>query len=81
MSQPKPIPINERALLTRKMAAAYLSISESRLDQYRLSGDIDAIKMGGRSVRFRRVELDELIEKIASGETHVDRMKEVGSSQ
>lgn len=68
------IPINERAILTKKMAAAYLSISESRLDQYRASKDVKAIEFGSRNLRYRRTELDALIDRIENKETHFEKM-------
>lgn len=67
-------PINERALLTVNDATDYLSISRTRLDEYRACGDIKPIELGSRNLRYRRRDLDELIEKIASKDTHFDRM-------
>ncbi len=76
--EPARIPINERSLLTRKMAAAYLSISESRLDEYRAAGDVKVVELGTRNIRYRRRELENLIDKIEQKQTHFDRMTTAG---
>ncbi len=67
-------PINERALLKTGDACDYLSISRSLLDQFRAGGDIKAVPVGNRSLRYRRLDLDDLIEKMANRDTHLDRM-------
>lgn len=68
-------PINERALLTESDAADYLSITRRTLYGYRTAGDITPICLGNRNLRYRRRDLDELIDKIEAGETHLERMK------
>jgi hypothetical protein len=69
-------PINHRALLTRKMAADYLSIGLPLFDQYQASGDIKGIPIAsGKEKRYRRSDLDELIEAMAAGTTNIDRVK------
>ena len=72
----KVAPINERAVLTRAMACDYLSIGKSLFRSYEASGDVKGFAIGsGREMRFRRADLDDLIERIASGETNIDRTK------
>lgn len=69
-------PINERAALTRAMACDYLSIGKSTLRSYECSGDIKGFAIGaGREVRFKRSDLDDLIERIADQDTNIDRAK------
>lgn len=69
-------PINQRALLTRRMAADYLSIGLTKFKSFECSGDITGMKIGaGREWRFRRADLDDLIERIATNTTNQDRMK------
>jgi hypothetical protein len=69
-------PINQRALLTRKMAADYLSIGLPLFDQYQASGDIKGIPIAsGKEKRYRRSDLDDLIEAIADQSTNIDRTK------
>jgi hypothetical protein len=69
-------PINQRALLTRRMAADYLSIGLPLFDQYRASGDIKGIPIAsGKEERYRRSDLDDLIEAMASRSTNIDRVK------
>ena len=71
-----PVPINQRALLTRKDAAAYLSISYTTFLAYEASGDVKGIKIGtGKEKRYRRSDLDTLIDKMEQGETNIDRTK------
>ena len=71
-----PVPINQRALLTRKDAAAYLSISYTTFLAYEASGDVKGIKIGtGKEKRYRRSDLDTLIHKMEQGETNIDRTK------
>jgi excisionase family DNA binding protein len=70
------IPINQRALLTRRDAAAYLSVSYTLFRSFEASGDIKGIKIGtGRESRYRRSDLDEFIERLAAGELNIDRTK------
>jgi hypothetical protein len=69
-------PINERAVLTRAMACDYLSIGKSLFRAYESSGDIKGFAIGsGREMRFRRGDLDDLVERIAQQDTNIDRMK------
>lgn len=69
-------PINERAVLTRAMACDYLSIGKSLFRAYECSGDVKGFAIGsGREMRFRRADLDDLIQRIADQDTNIDRAK------
>lgn len=69
-------PINQRVLLTRQMAADYLSISVTTFRQFEASGDLKGIPIGaGKEKRYRRSDLDELVEKIADQTTNIDKAK------
>lgn len=69
-------PINQRALLTRAMAADYLSIGQSMFRAFEASGDIVGLPIGtGKEKRYRRMDLDALIEAIADGNTKIDQVK------
>jgi excisionase family DNA binding protein len=61
-------PINERALLTKQDAADYLSVSLSTFKRFVTNRDIKPIHVVSRAM-FRRTDLDELIDKLATGET------------
>lgn len=65
-------PINERALLTRQDSADYLSVSLSTFKRFIANKDIKPIHVVSRAM-FRRTDLDELIDKLASGETFYQR--------
>lgn len=70
-------PINERALLTRRMACDYLSMGGDAFRAYESMGDITGIPFGsGRELRFRRSELDDLIDRMADQTTNLDRKKQ-----
>lgn len=61
------------ALMTREIAAAYLSISERALDKLRADGHITARKLGADGVRpyYSRVDLDEYVAGLP--ENHPER--------
>lgn len=70
-------PINQRALLTRSMAADYLSLSVPTLKSYEDSGDLKGIPIGtGKEKRYRRSDLDDLIDRVAERRTNQDKVKE-----
>jgi excisionase family DNA binding protein len=76
MRSSTPTPINQRAALTREMACDYLSIGRSTFRTYESSGDIKGFAIGnGREKRFKRTDLDDLIERIAAQDTNIDRAK------
>ena len=69
-------PINERALLTRQMAADYMSISYDLFIRYERSGDIKGMAISsGREKRYRRRDVDALIDAVAEGTTNIDKAK------
>lgn len=69
-------PINQRALLNRAMAADYLSVSETFFRSLESSKDVQGIPIGtGKERRYRRADLDELIEKMAAGQLNIDKVK------
>jgi hypothetical protein len=69
-------PINQRALLSRQMAADYLSIGNTMFRQFEASGDIKGIEIGsGKEKRYRRSDLDDLVERIADKTTNIDKVK------
>ncbi len=70
------VPFNQRALLGRRDAADYLSISYTMFKAFEASGDIKGIKIGtGRECRYRRSDLDNLIDRLELQDTQVDRTK------
>ncbi|QDT07966.1 hypothetical protein K227x_63960 [Rubripirellula lacrimiformis] len=69
-------PINQRALLTRPMACDYLSVSLNTFKGYESVKDIVGIPIGtGVEKRYRRCDLDDLIEAMATQSTKLDRLK------
>lgn len=63
-------PVDERLLLTRQMAADYLSISLTTFKTFELSGDVKGFPFGsGKEKRYRRTDLDQLADRIEAGET------------
>lgn len=69
-------PIDQRALLTRRMACDYLSLSATSFTSYEKTKDIVGIPIGsGAEKRYRRRDLDSLIEAMASQSTRLDQLK------
>lgn len=70
-------PIDQRALLTRQMSCDYLSVSEGTFKSYESMGDIKGIPIAsGLRLRFRRSDLDALIDAMANQSTNFDRKKQ-----
>ena len=57
----KPPPHPE--LLTKALAAKYLNIKQRTLDDWRAEGIVPYIMIGPRFIRFRKSDLDELLER------------------
>ena len=76
------VPFNQRALLNRRDAAEYLSVSYNTFRTFEASGDIKGIKFGsGRESRYRRSDLDSLIDRLESGDTNINRTMEEGCTR
>ncbi|TWU22491.1 Helix-turn-helix domain protein [Novipirellula galeiformis] len=69
-------PIDQRLWLTRRMAADYLSVSNDTIIRFESTGDLKGIPIGsGREKRYKRVDLEELAERIEAQQTNIDRVK------
>ncbi len=47
--------------LSPPLAAEYMNVSRATLDRWRKSGLISCVRIGGRLIRFRRPDLDALM--------------------
>lgn len=54
---------NEPVLLTKAEAAALLRVSLKTIDRWREAGVLRSVDLGVRSVRFRRDDIEALLER------------------
>lgn len=59
------IPIRDRLLLPRKLAAAALSVSVRMLDELTTAGKLPSVAIGHRKL-YRRADLQKFVERLGS---------------
>lgn len=62
--------IAEKPLLTRKEAAAILNLSERTIRRYELAGMLTSIHLTKRNVRYRRCDLEAMLNRFETGGRH-----------
>ena len=55
------------ALLNKRQAAAYTSLSERTLERLAASGELQGRRIGSRTIRYRKQDIDVWIEGLESG--------------
>lgn len=59
-------PIEKRPFLSRREAAELLGVGEKTLRRWELRGQLGAVRINRRVIRYRRSDIDELAEKMLS---------------
>ena len=55
------------ALLNKRQAAAYTSLSQRTLERLAASGELQGRRIGSRTIRYRKQDIDVWIEGLESG--------------
>ncbi len=66
MPAPQPAP-DARDLLTKRQAIAELGISASTFDRLRAKGHLKAVAFGSKCLRYRRRDLEKLLNELTEG--------------
>jgi excisionase family DNA binding protein len=64
IAPPAVVTKDENPLLTRKEAASYLKISLPTLNAWTKGGKVQAYRIGGNQVRYKKLELENTVSKI-----------------
>lgn len=73
MSKRVKTPINERSLLNAQEAADYLSVSANTLRDWFKDGELERVPIGESKFRYRRLDLENLIDRLVAGETNTQK--------
>jgi excisionase family DNA binding protein len=59
--------INRRPFLSREEAAELLGVSHRTLRRWELRGQLPAVRINRRVIRYRRCDIDDMAEKFLAG--------------